>query len=135
MWLPVGPYVPRPQSIPLGVTSVPHPDYPGYGYDPLNPTQLYELPQTTSLSNPASSTTAPTGAASGPPSGDAAPGSAAVVIANVGQSGTVMDYQVDGVSHRIVAGRQERLEIGPKSTIVYNRGGSLGPQRYALSQG
>ena len=45
MWLPAGPWVPLPRSIPMGETLITHPQYPGFGYYPSNPTQLYQLPQ------------------------------------------------------------------------------------------
>jgi hypothetical protein len=136
MWLPAGPWVPRQQPIPPGETLIPHPQYPGYGYYPSNPTQLYHLPQQVRFSNPGPAEGASVGSASGTTPGvPATPAQVPVVIVNAGQSGTAVDYVVSGVIYKAESGQQQRLEVSPGSTIHYDRGGNLGEQRYALSAG
>jgi hypothetical protein len=136
MWLPAGPWVPRPRPIPLGATLIPHPQYPGYGYDPSNPAQLYRLTQAATLQNPDPSGGVSAGSAAGStPGAIATPSRVAVVIVNAGPSATAIDYEIDGVAYRTESGQQKRLAVGPTSTILYNRGGDLGVDRYALSAG
>ncbi len=118
MWLPAGPWVPPPSRIPVGETLVAHPQYPGYGYYPSNTAQLYRLPQ-----------------AANDPSAGAAPELVAVVIVNAGEPGTAVEYIVDGLTYKIESGQQQRLVVRPRSSIVYDRGGELGAQRYTLSAG
>lgn len=118
MWLPAGPRVPRPSPIPLEATLVPHPQYPGYGYYPSNPAQLYQLAQP--------------GAA---PGATTAPAQVSVVIVNSQPSGAAASYIVDGVAYKTESGQKQQLIAGPASTILYDRGGALGERRYALSAG
>jgi hypothetical protein len=132
LWLPPGPWVPRPQPIPLDATLIPHPQYPGYGYYPSSPTQLYPLPQPVSLPGPGPSGGLPAGPASG---STTAPAQVSVVIVNAGQAGTAIDYVIDGVAYKTEGGQNQRLAVGPASTIVYERGRDLGEQRYRLSSG
>jgi hypothetical protein len=120
MWLPAGPWVPLPRSIPMGETLIAHPMYPGFGYYPSNPTQLYQLEQPGTLPAP--------GAAQ-------APAQFPVVIKNAGKPGTTIDYVINGVAFKTESGQHERLAVSPRSTIVFDRGGELGQQRYALSAG
>ncbi len=128
--LPAGPWVHPPQAIPLDATLVPHPDYPGYGYYPSNPTQLYLLAQ------PAPSDPASDGSASGStPGATTAPAHVAVVIVNAGPSGTAIDFVINSVAYKTESGQHQRLAVSPKSTILYDRGGDLGEQRYTLSAG
>ncbi len=136
LWLPPGPWVPRPQPIPLGATLIAHPQYPGYGYDPSNPTQLYRLPQSASLPSPGPSQGGSAGSV--PPStlgAAATPAQVSVVIINAGQTGIAIDYVVDRVAYKTESGQRRRLDVSPTSTILYNCGGDLGEQRYALSAG
>lgn len=112
------PWLPAPAPLPMGATLVPHPQYPGYGYLPTDPTQLYRLP-------------AP--AADAP--GDPASGRVPVEIRNSGPPGTAVTYEVDGVAYRTEGGGVRKLVVDPKSTIRYDRGLGLGDQRYALSAG
>jgi hypothetical protein len=118
MWLPAGPLMPPPLRVAPGETLVAHPQYPGYGYYPSNPAQLYQLPQ-----------------AASDPSAGAAPEQVAVVIVNAGEPGTAVEYVVDGLSYKSESGQQQRLVVRPRSAIVYDRGGELGAQRYTLSAG
>ncbi len=118
MWLPVGPWVPRPKPIPPGETLVAHPQYPEYGYYPSNPAQLYRLPQ-----------------AAGYPGAVAASAELGVVIVNAGKPGTAVEYVVDGFVYKTESGQHQELAAGPGSTIRYQRGGELGEQRYALTAG
>jgi hypothetical protein len=120
MWLPAGPWVPLPRSIPPGETLIAHPQYPGYGYYASNPTQLYQLPQ------PEAPSILPT---------TTAETQFAVVISNAGPSGATIDYVIDGVAYSTESSQHQRLVVSPRSTIVYNRGGDLGVQRYSLSAG
>jgi hypothetical protein len=134
--LPPGPWVPWPQPIPMDSTLIPHPQYPGYGYYPSNPTQLYQLPQPASFPSPSPSGSVSAGLASGStPGATAPPAQVPVVIVNAGPSGTAIDYVIDGVAYKTESGQQQRLAVSPTSTILYNRGGDLGEQRYALSAG
>jgi hypothetical protein len=136
LWLPLGPWVHSPQPIPLGGTLIAHPQYPGYGYDPSNPTQLYQLPQTVPFPNPVPSEGVSAGSVSGSTPGvTATPAQVPVVIVNAGESGIAIDYVIDGVAYKTESGQQQRLAVSPTSTILYNRGGDLGEQRYALSAG
>jgi hypothetical protein len=57
------------------------------------------------------------------------------VVVNAGPPGTTITYVVDGIAYHTEGGQQQRLTIRPTSTIVYDRGGGLGEQRYALSSG
>jgi hypothetical protein len=118
MWLPAGPWVSPSPRIPVGETLVAHPQYPGYGYYPSNPAQLYQLPQ-----------------AAIDPSAGAAPDQVAVVIVNAGEPGPAIEYVVDGRTYKIESGQHQRLVVKPRSTILYDRGGELGGQRYTLSAG
>jgi hypothetical protein len=136
MWLPVGPWVHVPPRIPLGETLIAHPQYPGYGYYPSNPTQLYQLAQPGSLPDPQPSEGVSAGSAPGlPPGATTTPAQFPVVIVNAGQPGTAIDYVIDGVAYKTETGQQQGLAVSPGSTILYNRGGNLGQQRYALSAG
>ena len=136
MLLPGGPWVPTPRKIPLEATLIPHPQYPGYGYYPSNPTQLYPLPQPALSPDPGPSEKGSAGPASGSASGaTATPAPVSVVIVNAGPPGAAVEYVIDGIASRIESGQQQRLAVGSTSTILYDRGGDLGEQRYALSAG
>lgn len=121
------PWVPYQPPIPMGATLIPDPRYPGYGYLPADPTQLYRLPQPSISPAPA-----PSGAAPAPAP---APARASVLIRNGGQPGAAIGYVVDGVSYRTDGGGVQELAVGPSSTIVYERGGAAGVQRYRLAEG
>jgi hypothetical protein len=130
-----GPTPPLPQLIALSAVLVPHPQYPGYGYDPSDPTQLYQLPQPAPVLNPA-----PGGGASSHPSPGSTPApttraQVSVVIRNPEQAGMAVNYVVDGFAYKTASGGLQRLVVGPSSTIRYDRGGAFGVQRYALSEG
>ena len=58
-----------------------------------------------------------------------------MVIANPEQMRVAVNYVVDGVSYKTESGRVQRLVVGPSSTIIYDRGGAFGVDRYALSAG
>lgn len=117
------PWLPRQAPIPMGATLIPHPQYPGFGYLPADPTQLYALPQ--GSISPASTPSAPV----------VAPARVPVVIRNSGQPGAAVDYVVDGVTYRIDGGGAQELAVSPSSTIVYERGGASGARRYSLTAG
>ena len=57
------------------------------------------------------------------------------MIVNAGEPGAVIDYVINGVAYKTESGQHQRLDVSPRSTIVYDRGGDLGQQRYALSAG
>ncbi len=127
MFLPGGPRVPKPTQTGVGATLVPHPQYPGYGYDPSNPTQLYPLAQQGSQDNPgqpASSTGATT-----PPAAELAE------IVNTNQSGSAVSYVIDGATYTTDAGQRQKVSVTPSSTIVFTPGAGLNDQQYALSTG
>ena len=65
----------------------------------------------------------------------ATPAPVSVVIVNAGPPGAAVEYVIDGIASRIESGQQQRLAVGSTSTILYDRGGDLGEQRYALSAG
>ena len=130
-----GPTPPLPNPIALGVALVPHPPYPGYGYDPSDPTQLYPLPQPAPVLNPS-----PAGGSSSHPAPGSTPGTPppaplSVVIRNPAKWGVAVNYVVDGVTYKTESGGLQTLVVGPSSTIRYDRGGDFGVQRYALSAG
>lgn len=58
-----------------------------------------------------------------------------VTIVNPRQTGTAVNYVVDGATYRTESGELQNLATGPSSTILYDRGGTFGVQRYALSAG
>lgn len=124
MFLPEGPWASPGPRIPRGATLVPRPQYPGYGYDPLNPNQVSALPQQPSAMAPAISGGGPVAA-----------GLVSVAIGNAGPAGTAIDYVVDGVAYRTASGQVQPLAVLPTATIRYNRGGGLGEQRYGLAEG
>lgn len=137
LFLPVGPPVRGPQAVPLDAALVPHPQYPGYGYYPSNPSQLYQLPQQAAVANPG-----PTGATPGQqpdqrssPGATSAPDQTTVMIVNPASSAGAVEYAVDGVAYKTERGQQQTLAVSPSSTILYNRGGNFGEQRYSLSAG
>jgi hypothetical protein len=119
----------------LKTSSVSHPQYPGLGYYPCNPGQRYQFSQ------PFPALIAAPG---GGASSSRAPGSTpatkprepvSVMIRNTEQSGVAVSYVVDGVVYKTESGGLERLVAGTSSTILYDRGGAFGVQRYALSAG
>ena len=135
LFLPPGPWVPRPQPIPMDATLIPHPQYPGYGYYPSKPTQLYQIPQPVPVLNPApgggsSSRSSPASTAD-----TTTRAQVSVVIRNAEQTGVDVNYVVDDVAYKAVSGGLQRLVVGPSSTIHYDRGGTFGVQRYGLSGG
>jgi hypothetical protein len=132
MLLPPGPWAHQAQPILPGATLIADPQHPGYGYDPSSPTQLYPLPQSTSLPKPGLPEAVSDGSVS---ESTPTPAQVPVVIVNAGRSGTAIDYVVDGFTYKIESGQHQRLSVGPTSTILYDRGGDLGDQRYALSPG
>ena len=136
MWLPAGPWAYTSPLIAPGTTLIPHPEYPGYGYAPSNPTQLYPLPRSAAVLDPGPSVGVSAGPASGETRGATeTPAKVPVVIVNAAGSGTAIDYVIDGVTYKIESGEQQRLAVNPRSAILYDRGGDLGEQRYALSAG
>jgi hypothetical protein len=118
---PREPWVPPPAPVPMGATLIPHPQYPGYGYHPADPAQLYRLPQPVPPPGPAVAT--------------ADPAPVIVEIRNPGPPGTAVEYEVDGVTYRTEGGGVQKLTVGPSSIIRYDRGPGLGAQQYALSAG
>ncbi len=130
-----GPTPPLPTPVPVSAGIVPHPQDPGYGYDPSHPAQRVQLPQPVPAVNPAPG---------GGTSSDSAPGSTpekptrakvSVVIFNPEETRVAVNYVVDGVTYRTESGGLQRLVTGPKSTIRYDKGGDFGAERYALSPG
>ena len=120
MWLPAGPWVHGPRSIAPAETLVAHPQYPGYGYYPSHPTELYLIAQPATSPN--------SGAANGPLQFP-------IVIVNAGQPGTVVDFVINGVAYQTKAGEHQRLALSPGSTILFTRGDNLQQTRYSLSSG
>lgn len=137
LWRPEGSWARYPYHNPTGYPAaaplIPHPLYPGYGYHASNPAQLYLLQQPVAAPSPAAS--APGSGPTATPSTAPAAAPISVVVVNAGPPGTAIDYVVNGVFYRIDGGQEQRLTVSPKSTIVYDRGGNLGPQRYTLSAG
>ena len=119
------PLPPRAPAVPPNPMLIPHPQYPGFGYFASDPTYLYRLPQTA----------APAGVAAGTAPTVATSERISIEIVNAGRSGTTIDYAIDGVAYRTEGGQHQRLVVGPASTITYDRGNSLGEQRYALLAG
>ena len=130
-----GPTPPLPQPMALSAALVPHPQYPGYGYYPSNPAQLYRLPQPVPALNPSPGGDASSGSAPGSTPDTTAPAQISVVIRNPERTGVAVNYVVDGVIYRTESGGLERLLVGPSSAIRYDRGGDFGVQQYALSAG
>lgn len=128
--------LPLPQPITPGATLIPHPQYPGYGYYPANPTQLYQLKRPGPGSNPAPAGMAAASSAVGStPGARTSPARVSVVILNSERSGGPVNYVVDRVTYKTDSGRLQRLAVGPSSSIAFDRGGDFGVQRYALSAG
>jgi hypothetical protein len=109
---------------------VPHPQYPGYGYYTASPTRLYPLPQPAGAPNQAGAPGTPTTSAA-----SSAPTQVAVVIHNSEQSGTPVNYLVDGFTYKTDSGQFQKLALRPSTPIIYDRGGEFGVQRYVLSPG
>jgi hypothetical protein len=114
-----------------GASLTPHPQYPGYGYYPSDPTQLYVLPQP-APSPPANTTQESSGAstASPPPSVRVS-----VTILNSAETGGPVNYVVEGAVYTTESGESQRILVSPSSAILYDRGAEFGVQRYTLSSG
>jgi hypothetical protein len=130
-----GPTPPLPQPSAVRSALLPHPQYPGFGYDPSNPTQLYPLAQPGPVLNPAPGGEASSNSAPGSTPGTTTRAQVSVVIRNPEQTGVAVNYLVDGVTFKTEVGGLQRLVVGHSSTIRYDRGGAFGVQRYALSAG
>ena len=96
-----------------------HPQYPGYGYTAADPTRLYLIPQSGPI--PATPT------ARGP--------KVPITIRNAAPAGAGVDFTIDGTTRQAASGQSQQLDVGPTSEVTYDRGGSLGVQRYSLSAG
>lgn len=118
--------------VPDNPSLIAHPQYPGYGYFPSDPTHLYRLPQPASLLSAEASPGASPGRASAPASATAP---LSVEIVNAGRPGEPVRCVIDGVAYTIEGGGRRKLTAGASSTIAYDRGGGLGEQRYSLSAG
>lgn len=112
------PNVAAPSSTTSTAALIPHPQYPGYGYYPSNPSQLYQLPQ---AGTSATQT--------------AAPAQTFAVILNSEASDSPVKYVVDGVVYTTESGRRQQLAVDRGSEIAYDRGGDFGVQKYALPAG
>jgi hypothetical protein len=132
VFLPLGFYRLPPPTPPVPPTPalIAHPQYPGYGYFPSDPYHLYRLPPPASATNavaPADGSTVrdPAAAAAHIP----------IEIVNAGRPGTNVECVIDGVAYQIEGGGRQKLDVGPKATVAYDRGSGLGTQRYALAAG
>jgi hypothetical protein len=130
-----GPTPPLPQPTALSAALVPHPQYPGYGYDPSNPTQLYHLTQPAPVLNPAPGGGASSHSAPGSTPGTTTRAQVSVVILNSEQTGVAVNYVVDDITYRTESGGLQRLVVSPSSTIRFDRVGAFGVQQYTLSAG
>lgn len=131
LFLPLA-FTTHPQRIPPVAPNpalILHPQYPGYGYFPSDPSHLYRLPQ------PASVTSAETPGGASPAPAPAATAEIPIEVVNAGRPGTNVDYIIDGVAYKVEGGRRQKLAVGPASTIAYDRGGGLGEQLYSLPAG
>ncbi len=126
---------PLPQPISLSAALVPHPQYPGDGYYPSNPTQFYKFPQPAPVLNPAPGGGASSNAASGSTPSTTTRAEVSVVIRNPEQTGVAVNYVVDGITYKTENGSVQRLVVGPSSRILFDRSGDFGVQRYAISAG
>lgn len=122
----------RPPRVTPDQAIIPHPQYPGFGYFPSDPTHLYHLPQTASVAGTANSAAGAAVPAQGPTTAAA---EVPIEIVNAGRTGQDLDFVVDGVAYKIEGGARRRLAVGPAPTIAFDRGGGLGEQRYSLSAG
>jgi hypothetical protein len=132
VFLPLGFYPLPPPSPPVPPTPslIAHPQYPGYGYFPSDPNHLYRLsplvPVTSAgISGDASTVRVPAVTAA----------HNLIEIVNTGPPGTNVDYFINGVAYRIEGGGRQKLDVGPRSTVAYDRGSRVGKQRYSLSAG
>ncbi len=46
-----------------------------------------------------------------------------------------MDFAIDGVTYKVASGPPQQLAVTSASEVTFDRGGSLGNQRYSLSAG
>lgn len=143
LFLPYAAPMPAAPMVGPPATLIPHPQYPGYGYYPSNPSLLYPLPQPMPVpSNTPAGAVAPGGPAAGlsptpgmTPNTSAAPVEIPVVILNSEKTGVAVHYVVDGVAYTTQSGYSQRLVVSPRSTIVFDRGGRFGETKYSLSAG
>src|SRR5262249_53978175 len=121
---------PRPiPPVPPNPTLIAHPQYPGYGYFPSDPTYLYRLPQSPSVAVAGPPRIAPDAPA------QTSTAQISIDVVNAGRPGAEVDDIIARAAHRIEGGGRHSLAVGSTSTIPYDRGDGLGTQRYALSAG